>query len=109
MSEKALLMVEGMDCANCASTIERTLSKEGFKDVSVDFITGEVSFNPPVDSDLSSAVNSIHRLGYKVSSNLNEVNHSHDHHDHLNHPSDKQELKFFISLVFTVPLILHMF
>ena len=58
MNDKVLLMVEGMDCANCASTIERTLSKQGFKDVNVDFITGEVSFNPPVTVEVSNAVNS---------------------------------------------------
>ena len=83
MDQKVLLKVDGMDCANCALTITRTLSKEGLKEVSVDFMTGEVTFLQPVKEDITNAVHSIHRLGYKVKSRSDEIEHS-EEHDHLN-------------------------
>ena len=42
--EKVDWKVEGMTCTNCALTINRYLEKEGLKDVKVNFIGGEVSF-----------------------------------------------------------------
>ena len=108
MDQKVLLKVDGMDCANCALTITRTLSKEGFKEVSVDFMTGEVSFIQPLKEDISNAVHSIHRLGYKVKSRSDEDVFS-GAHNHLNQSTVKPEWKFFVCLAFTVPLVLHMF
>ncbi len=109
MDHKVLLKVEGMDCANCALSITQTLTKKGFKDVSVDFLTGEVVFKNSASDDISGAVKSIHRLGYKVKSQtFNEPGKS-SVHDHLTHSIVKSEWKFVVSLVFTIPLILHMF
>ena len=42
--EKVEWKVEGMDCTNCALTINKYLSKEGLKEVKVNFIGGDVSF-----------------------------------------------------------------
>ncbi len=42
--EKVDWKVEGMTCTNCALSINRYLQKEGLKDVKVNFIGGEVSF-----------------------------------------------------------------
>ena len=42
--EKVDWKVEGMTCTNCALTINRYLEKEGLKDVKVNFIGGEVTF-----------------------------------------------------------------
>ena len=108
MDQKVLLKVEGMDCANCALTITRTLSKEGLKEVSVNFMTGEVSFNKPGTEVISGAVRSIHRLGYRVKSRSDEIGNP-SVEDHLTHSNEKPEWKFYVSLIFTVPLVLHMF
>ena len=42
--EKVEWKVEGMDCTNCALTINKYLNKEGLKEVKVNFIGGDVSF-----------------------------------------------------------------
>src|SRR5262245_24011385 len=36
--------VEGMDCASCALTIHKYLEKKGMKDVKVNAVSGDVSF-----------------------------------------------------------------
>ena len=43
--EKVEWKVEGMDCTNCALTINKYLQKEGLKEVRVNFIGGDVSFD----------------------------------------------------------------
>ena len=58
--------IEGMDCANCALTIERSLSKiEGMDEVQVNFSTASMhasgNFNPQL------LVERIQALGYHVS------------------------------------------
>src|SRR4051812_24818442 len=103
--EKVLLKVEGMDCANCAQTITRTLSKEGLKDVNVDFLSGEVTFEEVRSEAVSGAVDSINRLGYFVKSR-SDVKHEHSSNE-SSHAEGSQR-KFIISLIFTVPLVLHM-
>ena len=42
--EKVEWKVEGMTCTNCALTINKYLEKEGLKNVKVNFIGGDVSF-----------------------------------------------------------------
>jgi len=42
--EKVEWKVEGMDCTNCALTINQYLNKQGLKNVKVNFIGGDVSF-----------------------------------------------------------------
>ena len=108
MDQKVLLKVDGMDCANCAVTITKTLTKDGLKDVNVDFMTGEVVFNHSESEDVSGAIKSINRLGYKVKSRSDIVENS-SVESHLDHSNEKSEWKFFLSLLFTVPLVLHMF
>ena len=108
MENKVLLKVEGMDCANCALTINRTLKKEGLDEVNVDFMTGEVSFNQPKSVTISHAIHSIHRLGYRVKERSDEVV-SDDNVSKVATADNKTEKRFFISLVFTIPLVLHMF
>ena len=67
MMEKAIeLKVDGMDCANCAQTITRTLQKSGLKEVRVDFLSGEVNFELVTAEKIDQAVKDINGLGYKV-------------------------------------------
>lgn len=63
----AQLKVEGMDCASCASNITKFLERKGLQQVSVNFSSGEVVFEQPVDEvPLEIIVEGINKLGYHV-------------------------------------------
>ena len=61
--EKVEWKVEGMDCTNCALTITRYLQKEGLKDVKVNFIGGDLSFEMNEKSSKSHLAKGIENLG----------------------------------------------
>lgn len=95
--------VEGMSCTNCALGIQRSLEKEGFHNVNVDFSSGEVQLEVADEARLPLAIKRIEDLGYKVK-------------DRTDGEDDKKkgglapiEKKFWFTAVFTVPLILSMF
>lgn len=59
--------VDGMTCVNCASGVERFLSRKGMKDIFVDFAAGEVSFvNENEELDLEGIKNGIRKMGYTI-------------------------------------------
>ncbi|MCC6723120.1 MAG: cadmium-translocating P-type ATPase [Saprospiraceae bacterium] len=61
------LKVEGMDCASCASNITKFLEKKGLQQVNVNFSSGDVEFEQPVDEvPLELVVEGINKLGYHV-------------------------------------------
>lgn len=93
------LRVEGMDCNNCALGIKRQLLKDGFSDVEVSFATSEVSFQKVDKIQLQKAKDKIHSMGYTV---VDEENQEKKNWYTI-------EIKFIISLIFTVPLLLAMF
>lgn len=64
--EKVDWKVEGMDCTNCALTINRYLQKEGMKSVKVNFIGGDVSFETEGNKSKEELIKGISDLGYKV-------------------------------------------
>lgn len=64
--EKVDWKVEGMTCTNCALTINRYLEKEGLKDVKVNFIGGEVTFELNGNKTKEELAKGIGDLGYKV-------------------------------------------
>lgn len=64
--EKVDWKVEGMTCTNCALSINRYLEKEGQKDVKVNFIGGEVSFEMDGQKTKDELTKGIADLGYKV-------------------------------------------
>lgn len=116
MSEKTLIHVEGMTCANCANTITKTLEKEGLKNVNVNYLTTEVSFEEIDSTRLEKVKSRIGSIGYKVvAEKIHEGERAHDHehtadHSHHGHShSSKVTTKFLLSAVFTAPLLLHMF
>jgi Cu+-exporting ATPase len=98
-AQELLLKVEGMTCNNCAAGISKSLQKAGFKDVDASFIDGEVSFTLLEGRSPQTAIDNIESLGYKVK--VSALG------------SDRGlagiEKKFLISLIFTVPLFMHMF
>jgi P-type Cu+ transporter len=96
---KIELKVEGMDCTNCALGIKKQLQKDGFNDVDVSFATAEVSFAPVDKNRLQKAKDRIRAMGYKV---VEEENTGRKDFFTI-------EIKFLISLVFTLPLLVAMF
>jgi Cu+-exporting ATPase len=96
--ENVILKVEGMDCTNCALGITRSLEKKGFKNVYTNFSTGEVTFDIiSAKEDIPLAKETIHKLGYKVVGEEKQGRFS------------VIEKKFFFTLPFTIPLLIHMF
>ena len=96
-----VLDVEGMTCANCALGVEKQLKKLGADDIKVNFALGEATFVAPESISAEEIAKGITQIGYK--SRLRE-----------RHKDEKQglsiiEKKFWFSLIFTLPLITHMF
>ncbi|MBW6482376.1 MAG: cadmium-translocating P-type ATPase [Vicingaceae bacterium] len=92
------LNVEGMTCANCALGIKKQLVKKGLENVNVSFSTGEVTYDGNTKLQTQEIIDSINQLGYKV----------------IDTPKEQKglssiEKKFYISLIFSIPLFLHMF
>jgi P-type Cu+ transporter len=105
--EKVQWKVEGMNCANCALTINKYLQKKGAENITVNPIDGDVSFDLNGNATTQQLLQGVESLGYKVQSAENE----------------KQELKasffkgvisddinrFWFCLPFSLLLMLHMF
>ena len=102
MDKKTTLHIEGMTCVNCALGIKKQLEKKGLEDVHVNFSTGEASYSNPVKLEVTEISASIKSLGYKV---LSDVEHIEENQEGLS----SIEKKFYFSLIFTIPLFLHMF
>ena len=64
--EKVQWKVEGMTCANCALFIHKYLEKEGMKEVKVNAIGGDVSFEMNGIHTKEELANGIKSLGYSV-------------------------------------------
>jgi Cu+-exporting ATPase len=93
--------VEGMSCTSCATTVTKFLEKRGFKNVLVDYASGEVRFETQVPLNREEVIRGIESLGYHVVQKEKES---------AGHPFFLSTLegKFFFCLVFTIPLLLHM-
>ena len=95
--------VEGMTCANCSLAVTNYLQKQGAKEVKVNLINGDVSFVAGNGGATGSLSKGIHDLGYTVIDDKSGV------------PVQKKRLfrnhlhRFLFCLVFTIPLMLHMF
>ncbi len=112
--QKVAWKVDGMTCANCALSINRTLDKQGMQKVNVNPITGDVSFEAP-NGIVTRAKERIEGLGFKVHEATEDTHHGHDHHGHDHHDHDHDHggissymLRFWISLPFTLILMMHM-
>jgi Cu+-exporting ATPase len=58
--------VEGMDCASCALTIHKFLEKQGMKNVKVNSVSGDVSFQMNGNAVTEKLVRGLDDLGYHV-------------------------------------------
>jgi P-type Cu+ transporter len=94
--------VDGMTCSNCALTVQQYLTNEGMNDVRVNLMGGEVSFDIDGKNE-QQIIKGIESLGYTVESEETQA------------PKRSKKLfanhkqRFLFCLVFTIPLMLHMF
>lgn len=103
--ETVTLNIEGMTCTNCALGVSKTIQKNGGERVNVDFTTGEAIFDVKSQSQLPEIKDAINGMGYKVKADA----HDHHGHDHGESGGFDVEKKFYLTLPFTIPLLLHMF
>lgn len=106
--EKVEWKVEGMDCTNCALTINKYLSKEGLKDVKVNFIGGDVSFELIDASRKEALAKGIEDLGYKVVNEELLLTNPQPSTFNLQHLFKNHLQRFLFCLPFTLVLMLHM-
>jgi Cu+-exporting ATPase len=100
MAEQLIeLNVTGMHCNNCAISVHKLLEKKGLHDIYVDFAGEEVKFSAADDAILPEVIKDIEGLGYKVVADME---------NNVEPFYTKVENKFIFSLVFTIPLLLHM-
>ncbi len=101
MAASTKLDIEGMTCSNCALGISYYLEKKGLKNVDVNFATGEVVFDLNESATVDELRSGIEGLGYKVVASAD----GHQGHSHNSSPLEK---KFILSVVLSLPLLLHM-
>jgi len=107
--EKVNLKVDGMDCANCALSINKYLTKQGLQNVKVNFVSGDVSFDNHPTLEKSTIEKGIEGLGYQVKHEHHHEHGEHDLHDH--NLKGKLAFKnhfqrFVFCLVFALPLFI---
>ncbi len=102
--EKVDWKVEGMTCTNCALTINKYLQKEGLKDVKVNFIGGDVSFELNEGRTKDELSKGIEDLGYHV---INDQSQPANHKQQIKFFSNHLQ-RFLFCLPFTLILMLHM-
>ena len=93
--------VDGMSCSNCALTIHKYLEKEGMKNVKVNLIGGDVSFETVNGVEKNKLAKGIEELGYKVENDLQTKT------NRLSFLSTHLQ-RFWFCLPFTILLMLHM-
>ncbi|MBI2968197.1 MAG: cadmium-translocating P-type ATPase [Bacteroidetes bacterium] len=96
------LKVEGMSCTGCAVAINRIVTKNGGINSQTDYITGDVYFQLPAGpahaGTVEKIVSGINAIGYKAATKGKENNRK----------DVSVKIKFLVSLVFTVPLLIPM-
>jgi len=95
IEKKHKLIIEGMSCANCALSVEKSLKKHGVTNINVNFSTGEVSFTGNINNESLKKI--ISNIGFKIRNEKEEMTKS------------KVSTLFLVSLFFTIPLVAHMF
>jgi Cu+-exporting ATPase len=99
--EKVQWKVEGMTCSNCALTVHKFLEKEGMKEVKVNAIGGDVSFQMNGGHTKEELAKGIQSLGYRVAGDPELVSQK---RKFLSRPIER----FWFCFPFTALLMLHM-
>jgi P-type Cu+ transporter len=94
--------VDGMTCSNCALTVQQYLTSAGMENVQVNLMGGEVSFDIK-DKSEQQIVKGIESLGYSVQNNGTPTGQK------SKRLFSNHKQRFLFCLVFTLPLMLHMF
>ncbi len=99
------MRVDGMDCNNCAMSIQRFLERKGMTEVMVNFQTKEVRYRRDDRALDANAVKAgIAKLGYTV---VEEVE---DHHGHVHSSGNAARNRLLFCAALTAPLLLgHLF
>lgn len=102
--EQIAIKVNGMSCTNCALTIDKYLKEQGLEDVKVNFIGGDVSFKKQENIQLEQIEKGITKLGYNVQKEGSQKKMYYGLFPFKNHLQ-----RFWFCIIFTAPLMLHMF
>ncbi len=92
--------VDGMSCTNCALSIHKYLSSKGIHEPKVNFMEGEVQFELVDVAQKPALIKGIQDLGYKIR--------GHEAETQSKKWLDNNKERAFFSLIFTIPLIIHM-
>ena len=93
--------VEGMDCSSCALTIHKYLEKQGMKNVKVNSVSGDVSFQVNGEDVTTKLVKGLDDLGYHVASEQQVIS--------QRKPFLSTHMqRFLFCLPFTLVLMFHM-
>jgi Cu+-exporting ATPase len=95
--------VDGMTCANCALTINKYLDKQGMKNVRVNPLDAEVTFDMLEAAPVNELIKGIEGLGYQVTEGSQVTGAPKKGFLH------SQTQKLLFCLPFTLVLMLHMF
>ena len=97
------LRVDGMDCNNCAQSIQRYLERKGFEDVLVNFQTREVRYRPNDEVlDESGVKAGINKLGFTVVEEQPTAGGDETLHDH----ATKARRRLLFCAALTAPLLI---
>ena len=102
--EKVEWKVEGMTCTNCALTINKFLERKGAKNISVNAIGGDVSFEILEVNGSGDLADGVKSLGYTVINNG-----SFEKDKKRKNFFSTNVTRFWFCLPFTLVLLLHMF
>ncbi|CAM3787056.1 heavy metal translocating P-type ATPase [Mesobacillus zeae] len=103
-SEKAELEITGMTCAACSARIEKGLNKmEGVNNATVNLAleTASIDFNPS-QLGVRDMIGKIEKLGYRAKVKSDRIAEGKDHREK---EIERQKMKFFASLILSLPLL----
>lgn len=109
-SDEVVVRVTGLNCTNCALSLEKHLKRIGALDPVVDFASGRTSFSLTNRSSLPEILESMKRLGYTVSELSHGHSHEHCDHDDDDHHHHSSTSRFtIIAALCTAPMLFAMF
>lgn len=101
--EKVSWKVEGMSCTNCALTVHKYLEGKGVKNVKVNFIGGDVSFDMNGNIAQPELEKGIEGLGYHVANGMLAQKGAKNKKLFKNHLQ-----RFLFCIIFTAPMLINM-
>ena len=99
--KKYVFKLEGMSCSNCALSIEKQLQKNKIVEFNIDFANNELSVPRGKNISENKIIELITKIGFKATLLSSEKT--------TKKLISKTEVLFVVSLIFTLPLLAHMF